>query len=364
MTQIVFQDHHGTMDHNTTSTSKPKNWESTIYLKLFKHIRDELSKARMNCETRLDQDAYLLSEAYFLSRMANRLATADSGHNNDPVIIWATNKSNRLKTRGSYHEVDSMSLVASAEDRIKSLKDNPCASLHLIEDQLPPSIRKSLQMPLSRACLSKFLTFLPFPLNSTNRSQRLGGRLGFGKILMISIFAQVGEELWGLTDINLDNLTSVDPEKVWSAICGECLVSNQNVLNIQRSQVYKLWNTYSVFSERWEMLLNSLNNILANKKSMSKDMVSGAVKLISFYDSSTETKPTCLKTDDNLSPPYTIDVQFVADLKDLSRTFVKCCNKLVNDIRRYNSLQITKTSQSDLVFCILRIYRKTGLKRD
>ena len=60
-----------------------------------------------------------------------------------------------LKTKGSYNEVDSMSLVASAEDRINFLKDNACASLHPIEDQLPPCIWESLQVALSRACLSK-----------------------------------------------------------------------------------------------------------------------------------------------------------------------------------------------------------------
>lgn len=366
MAQIVFQDHHRKVDRNTTSTSKSKNWESTIYLKLFTHICDELSKAKMNCETRLAEDAYLLSQDYFLSRMAHRLATADSGHNHDPVILWATTKSNRLKTRGSYTEVDSMSLVASAEDRIKFLKDNACSSLHLIEDQLPPCIRKSLQVSLSRACLSKILTFIPFPLNSVNHSQRIGGSLGFGKILMICIFSQVGEELWGLTNINIDNLTLLDSEKVWSAICGECLTSNQNVLNIQRSQVYKLWNTYSVFDERWKTLLNSLHK-LANKV-VWKDVIN-AVKLISFYDSSMGTKPTCLKTDDDLSPPYTVDVQFIADLKDLSRAYVKCTK--MYDFRRYNTPELRKTKiaenlkcQGDFVLHILRRYRKHGLKRD
>jgi hypothetical protein len=354
------------MDHNTNSTSKPKNWESTIYLSLFKHICDELSKAKMKCETSLARDAYLLSQDFFLSRMAYRLATADSGHNYDPVILWATTKSNRLKSRGSYIEVDSMSLAASAEDRIQFLKDNSSTSLRLVEDQLPPFIRKSLQTALSRACLTKMLTSFPFPLNSTNRSQRLGGSIGFGKILMISIVSQVGEELWGLTEINMDNLTSVDPEKVWSVICGECLISKQNVLNIQRSLVYKLWNTYSVFHDRWKTLLNSLNK-QANKV-VWKEMRQ-AVKLISFYDSSAGTKPTCLKTDDDLSAPYTIDVQFIADLKELSRIYVKFTQKY--DFRKYIAPHLKNTGkteswtcQNDFVLHILRRCRTNVLKRD
>ena len=115
-------------------------------------------------------------------------------------------------------------------------------------------------MALSRACLSKIETFIPFPFNSANHSQIIGGSLGFGKILMISIFSQVGEELWGLTNINMGNLTSLDSETVWSVICRECLTTNQIILKIQSSQVYKLWNTYSVFDEHWKTLLNSLNN--------------------------------------------------------------------------------------------------------
>jgi hypothetical protein len=248
-----------------------------------------------------------------------------------------------------------MALLAAANEKIEHLKNHGVSFLNDYEESLPPKISKSLKTVLSKVCLSKALTSLPFPLNGMNKTQRIGGKIGFGKILLMAIFTQIGET-------QLEDIGSVDPEKVWKIICGDYQSLNQTISNIQRSQVYKLWNTFGIFNERWKLLLTSMHNISIGKKYMWKE-IKKAVQQVSFYNtdqSNPSTKPTCLKTSLDLSPPYIIDAQFVADLKTLSRAYVHCMSKYGS---RYYARDSRWSNSGDFVLHLLHSYRKS-LKRD
>ena len=354
LSTIVFQNFHKSKENSTTFKQKAKNWDSTIYLNLFKHIASELSEARKNSNRELGENSYLLTQDFFLARIAYRLVKTDLTHNHDPPILWKTVKTNRLKDRGAYVEIDRIALLASVNEKIYCLKNLGISFLKDYEEKLSPKVAKSLSSVLSRVCLSKALTFLPFPLNGMNKSQRLGGRIGFGKILMMVIFTQV-------EDIPLEEVDSVDPKNVWRLICGEDRRLNKTLSNIQLSQVYKLWTTFEVFNDRWKALIKSIQKISTGKKSL-WNAIKNAVGQVSFYDSDEPLmKATCLKSSRNLRPPYIIDAQFVADLKTLSRAYMKCISQY--DSSTYRVTNSIWSNRGDFVLYLLNSFRKT-LKRD
>lgn len=354
LSQTVFQNFHKSQENLAPLKQKAKNWASTIYLNLFKYIASELMEARKNTNKDLGENSYLLTLDFFLARIAYRLIKTDLAHNHDPPILWKTVKTNRLKDKGAYVEVDRMALLASVKEKIDCLKTLGVSFLKDYEEKLSPKLAKSLGSVLSKVCLSKALTFLPFPLNGMNKTQRLGEKIGFGKILMMVIFVQV-------EGIRLEEVDSVDPENVWRLICGENRSLNKTISNIQLSQVYKLWTTFEVFNERWKSLIKSMHNISAGKKYLWKE-IKKSVQQVSFYDADEPSmKATCLKSTIDLRPPYIIDAQFVADLKTLSRAYTKCISLYNNSTyKSYNSIF---SNRGDFVLYLLNGFRKT-LKRD
>lgn len=367
--EILFQGHHKELGlKNTENRSNSKNWSSTVYLNLFKHISKQLFLSRQHITAEVSNvSGFLLSQEFFLTRIALRriMKTGDAFSRQDHHILWKTTKSNRLKSKGVFIQID--------EDRLRSSARDEAKIIRLQQSQykvpLPRLIQESIDEPLSDLCKMKGMNNIPFPLNNMIRKVKGHKKIGFGNVLMLAVIKQVGGFL-NNCDMTLSQMLSLnDVRHIWEVLVTRVVVQNKSISTIQSSGVFSLWTTFDSFYKKWKSMKHSILKKIDCHGSMEIVDLERAVDQISFVPFHDEMySATCLKRDEKLEPPYFVDSQFIADFKNLTRMYVKC---LVSPRRRkysVNQMPALKkkygwTCDGDIILYLLNQFRQKNLKR-